>query len=1182
MTTAEIDRKTPSVIGYRYILADEIGRGGMGVVYRAHDRLTTQMVALKRVLPADVDRQASFSTLQDNVWSSPKYVLHRLAISREFRTLASLRHPYIISVLDYGFEEEGSPFFTMDYLENAQNIAEYGAQQAFGVQVNLLMQLLLALTYLHRHGVLHRDLKPNNVLVVGGQVKVLDFGLSVSLREAVPDLSGTPLYMAPEVVAGKDPTEASDLYSVGVIAYEIFSGHPLLQDELTNELANGGLKWGHLNVDPRVATVVEKLLSPRPENRLINITELVANYTQITQQELPYKDMVLRDSFLQAAPFIGRETEITKLTQALDETLKGKGSTWLLGGVSGVGKSRLLGELQTLAQVKNVLVLRGQAISESNLPYQIWQEPLRRLVLSTELSDLELGILSSIVTDIKYLIGRPVTPAPELDPPQANRERLLRTLAAIFRRQTQPVMVVLEDIHWLNEESIDALKYLAERLAETPIWFIASFRQDEKPGLAKDFSSAEMLTLQAFTTEHIAMLSSSIIGNTLKSGDRLVQFLARQTEGIPLFVVEVIRTLSEQVTDLREINRMPLPEQIQTDGIKVIIQRRLKQIPEMDYLLLRAAAVAGRQIDLAVVKSLSPKIDQEKWLVQCSEARVLDIQENIWRFAHDKLRESILDSLSADEKSRLHYQIAQAIEAVHRDDPAHVVSLSYHWGEAQNEEKEAYYTQLAGEQSLRKNAYQQAIKYLERTLELAQRTHTQSSRLSTIVYLLGEAHYASGHMVEGSAHLEKTLYLFDWSKVSVWTLTQQVARQSWQRVRLNLIGHSLGPSNYQIQSLVYACRACEKLGQIAYINNEKISSLYYALRGLNISEQIGSAGVAEQARFYATMALGAGLVPMHGVARFYLRQADTSIDGLKDFDTVAWALEATAVYYVGRGQWEEAEKRLRRCMQIAQEIGSFRRWLEAAAFLTLALRYRCDWAALEVLHGELNAELKQHEDTQGLFWTLLSQSLYLLSKDNQPQLKSLVNLCEQRLDELDDPATGLRVQAMLCEAKIRFNDGDLKAVEKIATRILNDIDHQSATAYPMLDVYVTTARYFLNMWEKYGKTSYHNQARKAVKLLKEFANIFDIGQPAAMIYAGQYSRLAGKPRQAADYAKRGLKLAEQLGIPYYEAEAYGELGLQAPSTDTLQKQYFDNALNIYRRIGATYECNQIESRFSKV
>ncbi|MBI1282700.1 MAG: AAA family ATPase [Anaerolineaceae bacterium] len=1182
MTALDHNRKTPSIIGYRYLLEDELGRGGMGVVYRAYDRLTGQTVALKRVLPATTDNQPGFSTLKDNVWSSPKYVMHRVAISREFRTLASLRHPYIISVLDYGFEEEeGSPFFTMDYLGNAQNIAEYGSQQPFGIQVNLLMQLLLALTYLHRHGILHRDLKPNNVLVVGGQVKVLDFGLSISLREAVPEKSGTPRYMAPEVIAGKEPTDASDLYGVGMIAYEIFAGHPL-EPALTDHWVNGGQKLAELGIDPRVITVVDKLLAPQPENRRINITELVANYTQITQQQLPYQEIVLRDSFLQAAPFIGRDSEIARLTEALDEAIKGKGSTWLLGGVSGVGKSRLLGELQILAQVKNVLVLKGQAVSESNRAYQILREPLRRLVLSTSLSDLEIGILSTIIPDMSVLIRRDVTPAPELDPPQANRERLFRTLASIFRRQTQQIMVVLEDIHWLNEESIDALKYLSERLAETPVMFVASFRQDEKPGLAKAFPLARELTLPAFTSEHIATMTSSIIGNSLKTGDRLVQFLTRQTEGIPLFVVEVIRTLSAQVTDLREITRMPLPEQIQSDGIKVIIQRRLNQIPETDYLLLRVAAVAGRKIDLDVLKSVAPKVDQEKWLVQCSEAKVLDVQENEWRFAHDKLRESILDSLSADEKSGLHYQIAQAIEAVYPEDPGQAVSLSYHWGQAKNEVKEEHYTQIAGEQSLRKNAYQQAIKYLERTLELAEHTHAPSSRLATIVYLLGEAHYASGHMVEGSAHLEKTLYLFDWSKVSLKALTGQVARQSWQRIRLHFIGHSLHPSNYQIQSLVYACRACEKLGQIAYINNEKVSSLYYALRGLNISEQIGSIGTAEQARFYATVSLGAGLVPMHGLARFYLRQADASIDGLKDLDTVAWALEATAVYFVGRGQWEEAEKRLRRCMQIAQEIGSFRRWLEAAAFLTLELRYRCDWSALEILHDQLNAELKDHEDTQGLFWTLLSQSLYLLSKDNRRQLKTFINLSEQRLDELDDPATGLRVQALLCEAKIRLNDGDLISVEKIATRILNDIDHQSATAYPMLDVYVTTARYFLNMWEKYGKSTYHKQARKATKLLNQFAKIFDIGQPAAMIYAGRYSRLAGKTRQAADYAHRGLKLAEQLRMPYYEAEACLELGLQLSATDTMQKTYFDRALISFRRIGANYECNQIENHFSKV
>src|SRR5579871_3496818 len=154
-------------IAWRYQVLDQIGAGGMGVVYRALDRLNGQVVALKQVT---VDAHAlHFSSYRNESQDI------RLALVREFKTLASLRHPNIVSVMDYGFDSRHQPLFTMTFLKGAQTIIEGARHQPAEVQHSLLMQLLQALFYLHRRGIVHRDIKPGNVLVVNGQVKVLDF-----------------------------------------------------------------------------------------------------------------------------------------------------------------------------------------------------------------------------------------------------------------------------------------------------------------------------------------------------------------------------------------------------------------------------------------------------------------------------------------------------------------------------------------------------------------------------------------------------------------------------------------------------------------------------------------------------------------------------------------------------------------------------------------------------------------------------------------------------------------------------------------------------------------------------------------------------------------------------------------------------------------------------------------------
>jgi len=204
-----IEHETPH-IGRRYILEGVVGRGSMGMVFRATDRLSGQTVALKRVLHGS---------------SAAGYTE---ALAQEFRTLATLRHPHIVSVLDYGFDAERRPYFTMELLEGARPLLPLAASLPHAVQIELLFQLLHALGYLHRRGILHRDLKPSNIQLIGSDhaptLKVVDFGLSSAEDDSNRSrAAGTLSYLAPEIFLGAAASTSSDLYAVGLIAYGMFA-----------------------------------------------------------------------------------------------------------------------------------------------------------------------------------------------------------------------------------------------------------------------------------------------------------------------------------------------------------------------------------------------------------------------------------------------------------------------------------------------------------------------------------------------------------------------------------------------------------------------------------------------------------------------------------------------------------------------------------------------------------------------------------------------------------------------------------------------------------------------------------------------------------------------------------------------------------------------------------------------
>lgn len=1145
------------LVSKRYYLQEEIGKGGMGVVYQAEDRLTGQLVALKQVT-ANSNRLSFASTAQNTDF--------RFALTREFKMLSALRHPNIISVLDYGFDEQRRPFFTMELLTNSHNIVEAG--RAFDLQQkqHMVLQLLQALMYLHRHGIIHRDLKPANILVEDGQLKVLDFGLSlVHEKGKTPDqaMVGTLAYMAPEVFQGQAATEASDLYALGIVAYELFAGrHPFALDNvatLMEQLLTDMPETSTLLVNEEIKHLLDGLLAKDPEQRYQTTEEVLEAYQAATNHPALQESITIRESYLQAARFVGRESELQQLSEALRSVLlERKGSAWLVAGESGVGKSRLLDELRTEALVEGAMVLQGQAVLEGGAPYVIWRGVLQHLCLHTELSELEASVLLRLVPNIADLIQRPVEPAPELEP-QAALERLLTVIEAVFRRQDQTLVVILEDLHWASE-SLVVLRRLNRIVEGIPVLIVGSYRDDERPNLHRKLSSMQLLKLERLDRSAISDLSASMLGDDVGRKDTIVSLLQRETEGNVFFIVEVVRTLAEEAGQLGDIGNITLPKNVFAEGIRTVIKRRLARVPESAGELLNVAAIAGRVVDVAILQAALG--DARETIVQtlnrCVDAAVLEIWKDNWRFSHDKLREGIVAEMSSELQQQLHGQVATAIETIYPNDPTQVNVLAYHWGEADRPEKEAYYTAMAGEQALSTASYQNAVDYLKRAVALNdQADDLTQARLKR---QLGQSRLGLGQIRECKTSLlaagEQLKVPIPQSQARLrLALIRALARQFSHRVRRPRSQHSN-------ERFLEAARIYEQLALVYYWNSQRIPAFHAAVSMLNAAERTEPS--QELVRAYASMSVAAGIgMRQHQLAERYARLIETTAQEVKHPPSHAAALRVLFAYSFGTADWASMHKQIETTVEIAHAYGDYRVLGDALAFLRSVQWYQGDLAASVKTYKELHELGIRSGNVQHETWGL---NYIGFDSIRTGEFQKAIDAFESALKLSSELDLGNAIQLNCGLALAYLRNGDGRLARETADYVLRLMQDASLTISTLLQALAALADVYLEFLEVDPSDSDLQAAAQFVRSqLKTYADTFALCEPTYHRVSGTIKWHLGDTQGAINDWERSLARARELNMPTDEAAVLFEMGRLSPTN----RHYLHEALERFTAIEFT-------------
>lgn len=727
-----------------YHIEAVLAHGSMGVVYAGTHEATGVRAAVKTVGAPKADKLRQ--------------------IRREIRALTRLHHPGVVRILDDGVEH-GRPWYAMELLEHP-TLAVWGKERHHDEKLGLIWRLCETLAYVHGEGVLHRDLKPRNILVTGRGLPVLvDFGLvgHVGLatgREVLDEtrIAGSIAYMAPEQIAGDLLDPRTDLYAVGCILYELLTGHVPFEGNVREVVE----QHRHRNprppsermdgISPALDRLVLRLLAKQPRDRIAYATDVASALERLgVAAPPPYAQAPSARAYLCRPPLVGRDQALDQIDVRLSAASSGSGAFVLIEGESGVGKTRLALEAAGRATARGYQVIAGGAtavLSDAASGARSEDSPLQPLAPllqaiadrctegGLETAERLLGergpVLAVYAPALLQVPGQQHRPAPERLPAAHAQARLFRYLADTLAAYATfaPAIVLLDDLQWSDELTLGFLDYLARgRIATMPVVVIGAYRTEECGETLKSIArsaAVSSITLSRISPDDV----SAMLGGMLSFADPprgLARFLAEKSEGNPYFVTEYLRmAVSENVltrntlgqwifadtADPTEVvcSSLPLPR-----SLRDVVDRRLRSLSPLAFRVMKCATVVGREVDTRIVQAAEALCDADASAAfdELASRHVVEPTDgNGCRFVHDKLREIPYSELPEGERRALHGRVAAAIERRYGDSMDHAgmhASLGRHWSAAGDPVRAIPHLHRAGDQAVALHALRDAI-----------------------------------------------------------------------------------------------------------------------------------------------------------------------------------------------------------------------------------------------------------------------------------------------------------------------------------------------------------------------------------------------------------------------------------------------------------------------------------------